>query len=238
MKSETLTQILENGFKAKLVAADPNFKYLQNATKELKVRGLKPYSYSEFIKTIKQSKFYPLFQTLCNEIRLEYIYKSSIHGIYHNERVAMFALFLAEKLNLAEIDAKIAIYAALYHDIGRQNDDIDDMHGTRSAKMVDKLNLPLDAESLKILKTAMTYHCLDDRKFYQNLDSFSTDRERTITAFNILKDADGLDRVRLGGSFLSMKYLRTQYALKLVPIAIQLEYNYRKLGINDKIIKY
>lgn len=229
-KSETLTQILENGFKAKLVADDANYKYLKNAQKELKVLGLKPYSYGEFIKTIKQSKFYPLFQTLCNEIRLEYIYKSRFHGIYHNEQSAMFALFLAEKLNLAEIDAKIAIYAALYHDIGRQNDDIDDMHGTRSAKLVDKLNLRLDDESMKILKIAMTYHCLDDRNFYQNLDSFTTDRERTITAFNILKDADGLDRVRLGGNWLSMKYLRTQDGLKLVPTAFQLEYNYRKLG--------
>lgn len=229
MKSNTLTQILDNEFSAEMVAEYPNFTILQDKLAELKEKGIEPYTYAEFIKTIKQSKFFPLFCSLCNDIKMEYIYKSFTHGIFYNERVALLSLFLAEKLNLAEIDTKIAIYAALYHDIGRVDDSVDDLHGTRSAKLIDKLNLPLDDESLKILKIAMTYHSLADSKFYENLDSFCTDRERTITAFNIIKDADGLDRVRLGGGHLNLKYLRTTEALKLVPTAFQLEYNYKNL---------
>lgn len=230
MNSNTLTQILDNEFNAEMVAEYFNYSFLQDKLAELKEKGITPYTYKDFIKTIKQSKFYPLFCSLCNEIEMEYIYKSFTHGIFHNERVALLALFLAEKLNLAEIDAKIAIYAALYHDIGRVDDSVDDLHGTRSAKLVDKLNLPLDDESLKILKIAMTYHSLADGKFYEHLDSFNTNRERTIMAFNIIKDSDGLDRVRLGGGHLNLKYLRTIEALKLVPVAFQLEYNYKILA--------
>ncbi len=229
MKSKTLTAILDKEFNTEMAAEYFNFSYLQDKLAELKARGVKPYTYKEFIKTIKQSKFYPLFSSLCNNIQMEYIYKSITHGIFHNERVALLSLFLAEKLNLAEIDAKIAIYAALYHDIGRVDDSVDDLHGTRSAKLVNKLNLPLDDESMKILKIAMTYHSLADSKFYENLNSFGTDRERTIMAFKIIKDADGLGRVRIGGGHLNLKYLRTTEALKLVPAAFQLEYNYKKI---------
>ena len=230
MKSKTLTKILDKEFNAEMKADYINYQYLQNKLAELKERDVIPYDYKEFIKTIKQSKHYPLFQTLCNEIKIEYIYKSDVHGISHNERVALLSLFLAEKENLDETDTKIAILGALYHDIGRINDLVDDLHGTRSAKLVDKLNLTLDDESLKILKIAMTYHSLADNKFYENLESFNTNPSRTIKAFEILKDADGLDRVRLGGGYLNLKYLRTQEAVKLTPVAFQLEYNYAVLN--------
>ncbi len=235
MKSKTLTKILDGEFNAEMTADYFNYPHLQNKCEQLKEQGIVPYDYKDFIKTIKNSKYYPLFCSICDNIKSEYIYKSFTHGIFHNERVAMFSLFMAEKLKLAETDAKIAIYAALYHDIGRENDMADDFHGTRSAKLIDKLNLPLDSESLKILKIAITYHSLADSHFYDNLDGINTDRQRTIMAFNILKDADGLDRVRLGGGKLDLRFLRTAEALRLVPSAFQLEYNY--MILNKKAAK-
>lgn len=48
------------------------------------------------------------------------------------------------------------------------------------------------------------------------------DLDRTLLIYRIFKDADGLDRVRLGANDLDVRYLRTDHAQELLPFAKRL----------------
>jgi hypothetical protein len=55
--------------------------------------------------------------------------------------------------------------------------------------------------------TGVTYHStLDD--YAHAAVAGAEDAEASLRVFNVLKDADGLDRVRLGGGDLDPSYLR------------------------------
>jgi hypothetical protein len=91
-----------------------------------------------------------------------------------------------------------AILAALWHDIGRTDDGADYYHGAKSAGKAVGLGLHrgLPQQVVDVALYAVTHHSGGEEygvRAAQELD----DTLAALRVFQILKDADGLDRVRL-----------------------------------------
>ena len=146
----------------------------------------------------------------------------SIHGVKHAWRVLFHTLMICELCALSAPDRELLISAALYHDIGRENDGLCYVHGKRSVEKMAALNLaPTDPTDFATMKFMVTYHCIDDRQAKTDLAKVDAGaRERAWRLFVVLKDADGLDRVRIND--LNVKYLRNPESLRLAGLAREL----------------
>ncbi len=146
----------------------------------------------------------------------------SIHGVKHAWRVLFHTLMICELCALPAPDRELLISAALYHDIGRENDGLCYVHGKRSVEKMAALNLaPADPTDFVTMEFMVTYHCIDDRQAKAELAKVdAAARDRTWRLFGVLKDADGLDRVRIND--LNIKYLRNPESLRLAGLAREL----------------
>lgn len=170
-----------------------------------------------------------------DNFKTQYLYKSSIHGIKHNERVAFFVGAIAYYENIPKDYWRILFDAAKYHDIGRIDDSIDADHGVRSADMIveNKIVDYENPEDLEILRYIVTYHSINDELALQAVNNYNiVDVEKAKTLYNILKDADALDRVRVNS--LNPKYLRTESAKSMVDLAYDFLYEHQQLFKNEK----
>jgi len=143
---------------------------------------------------------------------------SAIHEKSHSMRVLLHALMLAQLNLLDDEDTDILAEAALYHDTGRFHDGEDRRHGTLSAKKYKKLRKNPDPIVIFLVK----YHCKPDEEglaFIESDPVLSAQKERVTLLFNIFKDADGLDRVRLGPFELDWAQLRTDEAKQMPLVA-------------------
>jgi hypothetical protein len=131
----------------------------------------------------------------------------TIHGVRHTFRVWVHTQEIAETLALAEREREALHFAALWHDIGRTHDGADYYHGAKSAgRAVGMgLHLPLDPFVREAVLFAVTHHSGSEEHAKRGL-YWTPDPQATWRVFQVLKDADGLDRVRLGG--LDVGYLR------------------------------
>ena len=147
---------------------------------------------------------------------------SSIHGVRHARRVLLHTLLLCQLCRLPEPDRQLLVGAALFHDIGRENDGLCFRHGRRSAAKMAALQLaPTEPAAFAIQQFIVTYHCIDDRQAAADLPGLpAVPPERAWRLFCVLKDADGLDRVRIGD--LDASYLRNPEAGSLTELAWEL----------------
>ena len=150
------------------------------------------------------------------------------HDIEHTERVALMASFIfrmeAERMGTVSADDmwkafKSLLTAAKWHDIGRSHDGIDRGHGKKSAEIFRSLgNKDSVAEFL------MEYHCRSDKeaKTYLNTHFAGEDKELIWLDYQILKDADALDRWRFGygcQDFVDVKSLHLETSKELMAVA-------------------
>lgn len=173
---------------------------------------------------------------IINGIKKDHLYKSKIHGLFHSEKVCLFAFIIAKKLNLDDIDMQIIIDAALYHDIGRQNDTNDSIHGYASAYRIDRVldNVIYEDEgNLNMIKAIMDSHSVDDEHSINSFGyyfDYEGDKglidgpiyDRFIKLNNVLKDADGLDRNRFVDGYcfgLDERFLRLNESKKLIELS-------------------
>lgn len=206
----------ENDYKIKM--ANKNYQTYLNFDDQL--------SLLQFQEFLCQNK-----SGIINEIKMiksQFLYDSYTHGINHNIRVLIFAYYLSKKINLNNIDFKIVMDACRYHDVGRINDLYDEKHGLRSANMIEKIvddAIYNNSENLNLLKAIIESHSIPDRemaKIFKKYKLLDEDRYKLLTY--ILKDADGLDRVRLSINNrcfcdLNPKYLRFDESKRLVKMA-------------------
>ena len=109
-----------------------------------------------------------------------------------------------------KLDREALRYAAMTHDVGRLDDGKDLEHGTRSAQWIkENLSNKMSPETLDIATYIVHWHVPSDG-----------DAPVMTEELKVLKDADGLDRVRLGD--LDPNYLRTEPAKKLLKVAERL----------------
>ncbi|MDO8950557.1 MAG: HD domain-containing protein [Actinomycetota bacterium] len=141
-------------------------------------------------------------------LRLDGIdHSGGIHGRGHALRVWVHATELADEVGLPAWQREAVHYAALWHDIGRIDDGADYYHGARSGGRVLGLGLheALDPIIAEAAIFAVTHHCGSEHHAELALPH-QLDPEGFGTVFRILKDADALDRVRLGD--LQERFLR------------------------------
>lgn len=182
-------------------------------------------------------------EEVLSTIKRNALYNSKIHGLYHSEKVFLFSYLIAKHERLDEIDHQIITDAALYHDIGRINDYEDSLHGYCSANRIDtvvKHPIYKDIENLNILKAIMDGHSVSDERRDRFIDDYEiTDVERYYKLYDILKDADALDRKRFfdySDSYLDERFLRIDVSKGLIKLSEEINNIYKqniKTNVNN-----
>lgn len=160
-----------------------------------------------------------VFQHICeeyNEIIKGILDKTFEHGINHLYRVSILSGMIHELVredydDLNDTTLIHVMMAGLFHDIGRENDEEDTEHGKRSIELLDKHHIHISKEMRQIIE----YHCIDDSLLPECSSQIKI-------LYQILKDADALDRVRFGIRALDTRYLRLEISKSLVFFAHQL----------------
>ncbi len=150
---------------------------------------------------------------------LDFSLKSVVHTKDHEKRVLLFALLMGEERGLSDRDLDVLSAASVFHDTRRQDDWLDTGHGDRAAayykEYCRKKGFPFHPEAVAI----MAFHDRDDEKGNAFIKKNFKDYKRVLLLYHIFKDADALDRFRLGEDGLDTRYLRTEEAKGLVGFA-------------------
>lgn len=160
---------------------------------------------------------------------------TGIHGVRHTKRVMLHCLSLSNAIGLPENERGVLVMTALYHDIGRTHDYGCTEHGKWSVEKKRELGLPSEYVSVnewddleymsptedeeEVMEFLMTYHCRNDKEADKELNRMKSGvkKEMIQRLFPIFKDADALDRVRIGD--LDPNFLRTTEAKKRLRFA-------------------
>lgn len=140
---------------------------------------------------------------------------SKIHAAAHCERVLLYALIIGGKIFGNDERALTALaQAAVFHDSRREDEYLDTGHGARAAvyyrQFCDSAN---DIEYLPETALMMKYHDIDDRHGKAGIkNEYAGSLPKMFKLYDIFKDADALDRWRLGRHGLDPDYLRTEPA--------------------------
>jgi len=158
-------------------------------------------------------------------------HRSRLHGVRHTQRVHIHVQRLTERLGWPNADRELVLSAALWHDIGREGDGVEPAHGRRSVARADDLRLTaaLSAEDAAVVRFAIERHSLSDGGAGKHAAELAAapdparrlaDPERALRILWLLKDADALDRVRLGfGECADARQLRHAEAIRLIDFA-------------------
>lgn len=218
--------IFKNSVFNEVEKSKDNYQYYIDAKKELKGQV----DIDDIMNIIDTSSLKDVYLEQMKEFDTNILYKSNIHGINHNIRVCFFAFVISSFENVSINDFKIIMEACKYHDIGRENDFEDKEHGKRSSIMIGFLKDKYTEQDIKSLKTIITCHSINDSEFESiAIQNGIDDIDRCKKMYEILKDSDGLDRVRLEYPVIKANYLRTKIAKRMILFAYNLFNNYDKL---------
>lgn len=180
--------------------------------------------------------------TVLNGVKKNKLFKSYFHGLHHSQKVCFFAYLIGKMLNLNNDDMKILLDGALYHDIGRTNDNEDNIHGYGAAYRMGKERKDFgtfydDSLRFTYLKAICDMHSLDDKRFKQIFEAYELENgdieyDKFKLLASILKDADALDRQRFRKTTqaaLKEKFLRFDVSKELIYLArlINDHYSYK-----------
>ncbi len=138
----------------------------------------------------------------------------SIHGLSHTRRVLIHAVALAAPAGLTPTECEALFYAAAWHDLGRTHDGVEPDHGRASVARLLDLNLACDLapEVVEPMLFAIEWHSTDDTLALAAAQASADPPPEAATngapavtptidprlrVLWTLKDADGLDRVRI-----------------------------------------
>lgn len=163
-----------------------------------------------------QANYEQWFIFLHNEVQFS-LPDSEKHTKEHCARVLRFALLIADKMDLPRSEREALCAAAVFHDSRRQDDWLDVGHGQRAADYYREYcqTHPLVFDERAYL--VMAFHDREDALG----ESVLADLEDGVLLYRIFKDADALDRFRLGPGGLDARYLRTDAARSLYDYAKQ-----------------
>lgn len=184
---------------------------------------------NEMIQIVKNN---PIFQETMGNFKEQFFIKDRIHGISHNERVALLACYIGVKEGLNNEELRLVLEAAKYHDIGRG---YEGNHGQMSATLIDRnkgyIFPNLNDDEINIVKALCHGHSVDDKKYEEIARLYGiSDIEKFKRFLDIVKDADALDRVRLPRfGQLDEKYLRTETSKDIIDVSRELFSEYRTI---------
>jgi hypothetical protein len=145
----------------------------------------------------------------------QFAHRSTLHGQAHVARVMVHAIRLVEATGLQELGPRL--WASVFlHDLARTHDGVCYRHGAdaarrlrgESALQMRLVEAGLTLEDHPAIEAAVTAHSAPK-------EVASDHPHRALIA--LLKDADGLDRVRLGD--LDPRYFRHPQTRQMVPFA-------------------
>jgi HD superfamily phosphodiesterase len=157
--------------------------------------------------------------------------RSTLHGAGHTQRVHIHVQRLTEELQWPSEDRELVLQAALWHDIGRLGDGIEPGHGAGSVERADELGLmaPLPDDGAAAVRFAILRHSLPDDGALEHAEGLAAagdqarrlaDPARALRILWLLKDADALDRIRLGfGEQADPRQLRSPRSMQLIGFA-------------------
>lgn len=144
---------------------------------------------------------------------------SKWHAKDHCARVLLLALLIGYQKGLSDEEMAVMGTAAVFHDSRRLDDGIDEGHGKRAAEYYAdycrKHDMPFD----ELTSYIICFHNQDDSLGLAEIAKSPAIRERGVLLYQIFKDADGLDRFRLGPNAMNVNMLRTEEAHRLVDFA-------------------
>lgn len=146
-----------------------------------------------------------------------------IHAGSHCERVLLHALRIGEAQGM-KLRAMIALaHASIFHDTRRKDNYLDVGHGDRAAEYYQEHCEKAKLHFLPEAYAAIKYHDRDDAlgEDYIIREGKSEVGE-WLAVFHAFKDADALDRLRLGTWCLDVSFLRTDEAKGMVGYAQRL----------------
>lgn len=156
------------------------------------------------------------FLEVIEQLELKELEKGD-HNDKHMLRVLILVIILAKEYKIKQQYIDTLYLAAMFHDIGRVNDDIDEHHGINSYHLPCQFDEQFKHNIL--LQNLMSYHCKPDKQALHD-DCFKNDDEMLL--YMILKDADALDRQRFDLRSLKIQYLRLDFSKDLLFAAYQL----------------
>lgn len=142
---------------------------------------------------------------------------SEKHTKEHCARVLLFTLLIAVKTALPHEEREVLCAAAVFHDSRRQDDWLDVGHGRRAAEYYRDYCQSHPLSFHERVYQIIAYHDRDDE---QGEDALA-EQEDGVLLYRIFKDADALDRFRLGPGGLDVRYLRTVEGKSLCRFAEQ-----------------
>ena len=158
------------------------------------------------VDSFLESFAFPLLQEALASLKRDALYMSHVHGVGHIERTMLHGAMGAAAEPLSEKDARLLLTMCAYHDTGRVCDYLDGAHGARSALKLAALT-GLAGEDLKEAAAGVEAHSVGDGRMEEILLRWAPeDLPRARLLAQLLKDADGLDRVRIAD--LDPAYLR------------------------------
>lgn len=185
-------------------------KILQNQEDEILRRDYRKrqdakttYSLKDMLEKLKNEG---TFQTVLErdvEIKQDEMqYSSELHGEKHTRRVNFLAAAIMNLEKYQDPYNRDLIFESIkHHDIGRENDAEDELHGKKSTiKLIlneDRL-ARFEEEDRQFIQFLITHHSIrSTQNSYELLQLPRNIRGRYWKSLDILKDADKLDRVRL-----------------------------------------
>ena len=183
----------------------------------------------EIINTVKNND---VFNNVMSDVKEQYFIDDAIHGISHNERVALLACYIGIKEGLNNEELRLVLEASKYHDIGRG---FDGNHGQVSTLLIDRnrdyIFPNLNDNEVKIVKALCNGHSVDDKKYEEIARLYGIENfEQFKKLLDIVKDADALDRVRLPRfGKLDEKYLRTEISKGMIDASKELYRKYKEI---------
>lgn len=139
-----------------------------------------------------------------------------IHGLGHAARVLIHADRISSSMlrHGQQVDRDVVLWAAALHDVRRMDDGADPEHGARAADWIHSGGAAHQLLSLTDLQRERLEYCC---RWHVPPDEKAPEMTPELIC---LKDADGLDRVRLGD--LDPSRLRTFFARGLTQAAQEL----------------
>lgn len=177
---------------------------------------------NEIIEIVRDNA---VFQDVMSDFKEEFFIKDNIHGISHNERVALLACYIGIQEDLNDEELRLILEAAKYHDIGRG---FEGNHGQYSAIIMDRhkehIFPNLSDDEINTIKALCHGHSVDDNRYIEIAKLYGIENiEKFKRLLDIVKDADALDRVRLPGfGQLEEKYLRTETSKRIIDFSKEL----------------
>lgn len=147
-----------------------------------------------------------------------------IHTEGHCERVLLLALKIGEKRQLLLRSMIALCHASIFHDTRRKDNYLDRGHGDRAADYYKEF---CEKNSMKFLPevfATIKYHDRNDEEGeeYIRREAPADEMEGWLEVYRDFKDADALDRFRLGPWGLNESFLRTEQSRELVDFAREL----------------